>query len=329
MAESTPEGMTAMRAPGARRRIQGIDAGRFVMAFLVVTLHSLPRGVTGASIIGMLCRCAVPFFLIASGYLQNPPGRFAGEVLARPLWRLLPIYLFWMVVYYAVAGVSGIRPVHLDVSDLVSGGTAFHLWFLPALGVALVLVPAGVLVVGRRTTGVACAALAAAAIAFSTYHDVLHLPGSARRGGLMVAPLLVFIGHWLARHRVSPALPVAAALAVSGFAVMLCEELWIGHRLGLPLDDHDFSIGTFAYGAGIFLFARALPAGSAAGRLASLGTFALGIYVTHVLFVWGLAAAFPGATLPQVAWRAPIAFAGALLLTMVLRKIPVLRRTVA
>ncbi|MFL6698937.1 MAG: hypothetical protein ACJ8GJ_17365, partial [Vitreoscilla sp.] len=170
---------------------------------------------------------------------------------------------------------------------------------------------------------------AVAAIALSTYHDVLHLPGSARRGGLMVAPLLVFIGHWLARRRIAASLWAAAALAVAGLAVMLCEELWIGHRLGLPLDDHDFSLGTIAYGTGVFLFARALPAGSGAGPLAWLGTFALGIYVTHVLFVWGLASAFPGATLPEVAWRAPIAFVGALLLTMVLRKIPVVRRTVA
>ena len=329
MAESTLEGMTTMQAPAARPRIQGIDAGRFVMAFLVVTLHSLPHGGVDASIVGMACRCAVPFFLIASGYLQKPPERFYADVLTRPLSRLLPIYLFWMVVYYAVAGLSGIRPVHLDVRDLISGGTAFHLWFLPALGVALVLVPSGARVLGLRTTGLACAALAAAAIAFSTYHDVLHLPGSARRGGLMVAPLLVFIGHWLARHRISASLPTAAALAVAGFAVMLCEELWIGHRLGLPLDDHDFSIGTFAYGAGVFLFARALPEGAAVRRLASLGTGALGIYVTHVLFVWGLDAVDPGATLPEVAWRAPIAFAGALLLTMVLRGIPVLRRTVA
>src|SRR5206468_1666073 len=83
-------------------------------ALPVVSLHSLPRGGTGASIIGMVCRCAVPFFLIASGYLQNPPERLALQVLSRPLWRLLPIYLFWMAVYYAVAGVSGIKPVHLD-----------------------------------------------------------------------------------------------------------------------------------------------------------------------------------------------------------------------
>jgi surface polysaccharide O-acyltransferase-like enzyme len=329
MAELTHEGVTQTRARGATRRIEGIDAGRVLMAFLVVSLHSLPRSGTGASIIGMVCRCAVPFFLIASGYLQNPPERFAWDVLSRPLRRLLPIYLFWMAVYYAVAGASGIRPVHLDVRDLISGGTAFHLWFLPALGGALVLVPVGVLVLGRRATGLACAALAAAAIAFSTYHDVLHLPGSARRGGLMVAPLLVFIGHWLARHRLSAPLPAAAALAVSGFAFMLCEELWIGHRLGLPLDDHDFSIGTFAYGAGVFLFARALPAGSAVGRLAPLGTLALGIYVTHVLFIWGLAAVLPGATLSEMAWRVPIAFFGALLLTVALRKIPILRRTVA
>ncbi len=329
MAEAALEGMPITQASRARRRIQGIDAGRFIMAFLVVTLHSLPRGGSAASIIGMMCRCAVPFFLIASGYLQNSPERFPAEVLTKPLSRLFPIYLFWMIVYYAVAYVSGVRPVHLDVRDLISGGTAFHLWFLPALGVALVLVPAGVLVIGSRATGLACAALAAAAIAFSTYHDVLHLPGAARRGGLMVAPLLVFIGHWLARHKIAAALPAAAALALTGFAVMLGEELWISHRLGVPLDDHDFSIGTFAYGAGVFLFARALPVGAGVSRLASLGTHALGIYVTHVLFVWALAAAFPSTSVTALLWHTSTAFAGALLLTVVLRNVPYLKRTVA
>lgn len=329
MAEATPESLTTTDAAGTRRRIPGIDAGRCLMAFLVVTLHSLPRGGSAASIIGMACRCAVPFFLIAAGYLQNRPERFTADILTRPLARLFPIYLFWMIVYYAVAYVGHVRPIHLDLRDLISGGTAFHLWFLPALGVALVLVPAGVLVLGSRATGLLCAALAAAAIAFSTYHDVLHLPGSARRGGLMVAPLLVFIGHWLARHKVALALPAAAALAATGLAVMLGEELWISHRLGLPLDDHDFSIGTFAYGAGMFLLARALPASAGVGRLASLGTYALGIYVTHVLFVWALDIASFDATLAALLWRAPLEFACALLLTATLRQLPTMRWTVA
>ena len=82
-------------------------------------------------------------------------------------------------------------------------------------------------------------------------------------------------------------------------------------------------------GAGVFLFARALAASAGIGRLESLGTHALGIYVTHVLFFWALDVASSDAKLAALLWPAPLAFACALLLTAARRQLPYLRRTLA
>lgn len=323
-------GSAANPADSAPTRAVGIDAGRIVMAFLVVAVHALPvGGAAGFAIVGMLCRCAVPFFFMAAGYFLKVPRRFTATLLLKPLIRLVPIYGFWMLVYYGVAAATGVVPVRLGLRDLLSGGTAFHLWYLPALGIAMVLVPAGILVAGPRATGIVCAVLAGEAIAFGTYHDLLGLPGSAQRGGLLIAPLFVFAGYAVARLEPARSVVLGAGLAALGFATLFGEELAISHRLGVTLASHDFAFGTVAYGAGAFLLARALAPGRNVSRLATLGRYALGVYVAHVLFVWGLSALSGKITPVGLIWRTPTAFGCAMVLTALLRQLPYLRRVVA
>lgn len=330
MAEVIPQNETEMQATRSIPRSPGIDACRLVMAFLVVTLHSLPvRGSAEFSIIGMVCRCAVPFFFITSGYFLKIPARFSAMCVVRPLVRLFPIYLFWMIAFYSVAYISEVHKLQFGVRELLVGGTAFHLWYLPALGVAMVLVPISILKLGARVTGLICALLATVVITRGAYHGVFHMPGSPTRGGFFVAPIYLFIGYWLAKRRFEPSLSFAALIALLGFAILLGEELWISRWLGTRLKDHDFTIGTFAFGAGVFLFAKELPAGAALERLAALGKYALGIYVSHLLFIWGLVAAFGSITLAGMLWRVPVAFVGALMLTAGLQRTPYLKRMVA
>lgn len=330
MAEVVPNYEAEPQVLRSVQRTPGIDAFRVVMAFLVVILHTLPgRGSNRLSMVAIICHCSVPFFLITSGYYLKIPPRLSAMFFARPLMRLLPIYLFWMIIFYCVAYVTKVSPLRFGVRELLSGGTAFHLWYLPALLVATVLVPISVLKLGMRVTGLICGLLAIVVIARGAYHDLFHLPATFSRDKILVAPIFLFTGFWLARRQFSPSKSVALAMAVAGFAIIVAEELMISRWVGMPFKDHAVSIGTFAFSAGVFLFARALPLSAAVERLATLGKYTLGIYVSHLLFIWGLVATFGSITRTGLLWRAPMAFACALLLTVGLQKIPYLRRIVA
>lgn len=182
------------------KRIEGIEALRLVMAFTVVLLHSIPESF-GPEFepVKMICRAAVPFFLLASGYFLKSFNSIDKDIFFRPLIKLAPIYVFWMIVYYLVAFATGSEWIPLNAHALLSGGLAYHLWYLPASGFAIVAVSFGLATVGLRATAAVCAVFALAAFATGPYHDVLGLPGEPRRGGLFVAPSYVCTGYLIAQ----------------------------------------------------------------------------------------------------------------------------------
>ena len=311
------------RTPPEMQRIAGVDAGRIVCVFLVVVLHS----VWLQNPVAVLCRVAVPFFFVASGYFLRKPTQFFAGTILRPLYRLLPLYVLWTLIYYLFAYATGLVPVNLEIGQVLSGGPAFHLWFLPALGISLAFIPVASRLFGRQLTGFLCVVLAAVALVEGSYHDVLGLSGPARRGATLAAPLFVFIGTVLARQKNLPGLLPSAALTILGFVGLMAEEVWIGHWSHQFLS-HDFSIFTYLYGTGAFLLALALPENRLVKTVGQFGPYALGIYLSHVLFLWTF-----GALLPvQFAWAHVLqivaSFSCALALTLLLSRLPFLRRLV-
>jgi surface polysaccharide O-acyltransferase-like enzyme len=113
----------------ANERHIGIDSFRYILCFPVALLHSLP-GMAGhtttiwATITACVCRGAVPFFFIASGYFMRTPLSWRPEMLIRPIGRLLPVYIAWFCVY---AGIQAVQARHIDgltVHGLLTGGHA-------------------------------------------------------------------------------------------------------------------------------------------------------------------------------------------------------------
>src|SRR3954467_7636131 len=103
--------------PEKVRRNFGFDALRIFAAAAVVLLHSTtgPDATHVSSrlaAVRIACRFAVPFFFIAAGYFQRDVTRFEFATIARPIKRLLPLYIFWTVIYdlvfYAKYGASAL-----------------------------------------------------------------------------------------------------------------------------------------------------------------------------------------------------------------------------
>ncbi|MFR5078546.1 MAG: acyltransferase family protein [[Clostridium] innocuum] len=142
-----------------RKTYYALDVAKFISAFLVVCIHTGPLldvDATGNFIlVQILARLAVPFFFVASGFLFFRKLDFKREYndyenkaqLKHYLWRLCKIYIIWTILYLPftyllLKGQDGItvNSVLLYVRDFFFTGSFYHLWFLPALLVAVPVV---------------------------------------------------------------------------------------------------------------------------------------------------------------------------------------------
>jgi surface polysaccharide O-acyltransferase-like enzyme len=298
----------------------GLDAMRLPLAFAVVMLHALPRSsLRGtpdwAVIAACMCRGAVPFFLILAGYFLRT-DRETRQLIIGPIKGLLPLYVFWFAVYAAVRWVRG-GHLLLTPRDLVTGGAGLHLWFLPALIFGLCAVGAGIRLIGLKWSGVLCGLAAGVGLAIGGYNGVLGLPDMPAQR-LLVAPVFVFSGYVLARWGVRVGLAAAATTAIVALAALVAEEWLVGRASGQPAVSHDFMLSTLPYGIGLFLVAKELPLGAVTRGLAGPGRLALGIYASHLLFVWLLAPILGKQSLGVCLLIATGAFAGAVALSYAL-----------
>lgn len=141
-------------AADIRKRYDGIDYMKFICALLVVAIHAVPFtefGHLGAfEVAQVVSRIAVPFFFICSGFffarkLMAGNGSGAGALRAL-MKRLLWLYAGWCAIYFAydfrlclkIAG-SWAGAIGLYLRNLLFLGGHFHLWYLPALMLAMAL----------------------------------------------------------------------------------------------------------------------------------------------------------------------------------------------
>ncbi|MBI5101282.1 MAG: acyltransferase family protein [Nitrospirae bacterium] len=164
---------SALPAEPTTMRIPSIDYLRSFAIFSVILLHTIPirdsfdsyLDGSGASIfegvikliLGRLGTCAIPFFFVTAGYF------FRKKILSgdSPIWtlgsysrRLLIIWIFWFMIYILLPPPLTINTIVqpygyfkylymqtcYGLSDplaLMIRGSATHLWFLPALIIAL------------------------------------------------------------------------------------------------------------------------------------------------------------------------------------------------
>ena len=326
--------VTAKRLPipVAAGRHHGIDALRFVLCFAVALLHTMPRGDVGVPplwvvITGSVCRGAVPFFFITSRFFVRVPDRLDWKFLSRPVIRIFPVYAVWMAIYFAIDVHDTGKVPHIGFRELLTGGTALHLWFLPALAVAMIAVPVLLINAGRTATWLICLALAGVNLAFVAYRDILHLPEIPGTRA-MIAPLLFLVGMEIARKAPIPKLSVAIFAVAVVWIITISEEFAISYLSKSPLVSHSSVATTYIFGSAIFLLAQALPGLRFIRFFSSLGIISLGIYASHLIFVRIFANLIGGATLATALAAAAAAIVSATILCLALNRSPLTRRFV-
>lgn len=214
-----------------RKNYYALDIAKFISAFLVICIHCGPLldvSETGNFVlVQIIARLAVPFFFVASGFLlfqkidlQREWNDYENKAkLKHYVGRLCKIYLIWTILYlpfnYLLVSENGISLMEIlrYLRDFFFTGSYYHLWFLPALIVAVVIVYGLLFLVGLQKTIWISFILYLLGMAGNVYADfILQLPlmgklldiylkvFSTTRNGLFFGVLFVVIGAVFAKR---------------------------------------------------------------------------------------------------------------------------------
>lgn len=344
----------------APRSLAWIDVARVAAIIAVIAIHVVSSLVTGGAhpqtwwfgnLVDSAARWSVPLFVMISGALllhsdlADDPVRFYRRRLA----RILPPLIAWSVIYLVYGYVSSRNPETLRqaATYVAAGRPYFHLYFLYLMAGLYLIAPFLRPLVApnaRRLLGIAVLVFLALGMADSVAQRWLGT------GGANAATRFIpYIGYFLAGAWLVGLAPTRGRIVASLVTVAL--------GIGLTAVGTYVLIHRFSFGPGLYLYEylslTTVPVSLAVFTLFlwSAPTFdrlavrmpdrwlsivaaaTLGIYVIHPLVLSALgnvlglrARAFflPAAVLATVV----AAFAVSLLIVLVLRRVPLVRRIV-
>ena len=282
----------------------GIDRFRIIAAILIVGIHTYPlASVSDAAnfyVIHVLGRVAVPFFLMVTGYFLLPRYLVQKERDARPLISFVKknglIYALATLLYLPVsiyAGhYSGGSLFAVIAGNIVFDGTFYHLWYLPASIIGVLIVYA----LGRgfsfRVTFAAAVLLYVVGLFGDNYFGVIYgIPlirnaydigfrfFSFTRNGLFYAPVFLVIGAAAAKQKNR----VRVGVSIVGLVVSLSLMLFEGYMLLRSGFSRHSSMYVALLPVMFFLFNLLLAQKGTASVL--LRNISMWVFILHPLFI--------------------------------------------
>lgn len=275
-----------------------IDIFRIAAALLVVTIHTSPLTIWSDTadflFTRVLARVAVPFFLMTTGFftLGRTPVQKARVATFHFYRRTLVLYATAIALYIPLNVYSGyFAQTHLWqnlLKDLCFDGTFYHLWYLPASLIGMLIVQ---LLQKCRREGVGWAVVLALYLigllgdsyygmitqssAVKYLYDAMFTVFDYTRNGLFYAPVFLWMGAWLRRH------PLQLSRRACGIALTACFLALCGEALSLRSygwQRHD-SMYLFLLPVMMCLFSLLLRIKRRAPR--TLRDLALAVYLVH------------------------------------------------
>lgn len=238
-----------------------IDIAKYISAILVVCIHTYPlfeiSETTNLFFIQTICRMAVPFFFVTSGFFffrkEFIDKEASFDHLLRFERRLLKIYAIWTVIYlpYTIMDYvrSGFRFYHIFsyLRDVILNGSYYHLWFLPALMLGTFIVWWMNMQFSTKRTIQVCVGLYVVGYLINVYTPVWQsLPGISllfgfftktlvtSRNGIFFAPIFIMMGYVLAHTKRLPRKTSGLGWLVS--FLLLVAEVMLYHKLSILRD---------------------------------------------------------------------------------------------
>lgn len=352
-----------MAEPGsgvpAQRSLAWIDAARVAAILAVIAIHvvsplvtnrALPESSWFGNVVDSAARWSVPLFVMISGALLLHSD-LADDPLAfyrRRLSRILPPLVAWTAFYLILGYVTVNNPATLNAAgySILAGRPSFHLYFLYLIAGLYLVAPfirPLVRIADRRSLGIAVVVFLALGIA----DDLIIAWGGIGQVNATTR-FVPYIGYFLAGAWLVGLAPsrsrIVAAGAVAVFGILATavgtELLFqrIGVARGLYLYEY-LSITTVPVSLAVFaLFVWSAPVIERVatrlprGWLSTVAASTLGIYVIHPLVLAGIGRLGLSARTFFVPLAVPVTvlatFLGSLVVVLVLRRLPAVRRLV-
>lgn len=232
-----------------------IDIFRIISAVLVVSIHTFPlkdiAPVFDFYLVKGLGRIAVPFFFMTTAYFYFlKPSK---ERLVKILKQYLVIYIIAIIIYFPINlyNLCYLQDNLLfnAIKAITFDGTFYHLWYLPATVIGLIIVSMLHKYVSLKKGLVIVSVLYLIGLGGDSYYglvnnvpviknfyDIIFGFCEYTRNGLFMAPLFLWLGKWLVSYQDSfKTIDLAAGLFVS-MGLMLIE-VRVLRDLGFPRHD--------------------------------------------------------------------------------------------
>lgn len=199
-----------------------LDYFKIFLSLLVITLHSQPLfsedSLTGWFISNGIARIAVPCFFIISGYFiyERLDNR---KDLGNYLSRLVIVYIVWTAIYLPTY-IGTVAPRSLITFSILG---YYHLWFLPALVMGILMLKAAHSFI-KNDNLILLSALVLYVIGY-----ILESYGSSHRlfcNGIFFGYPFIAIGYYIRKKRVVENIkPVYIyLLLVAGFVALFTQS---------------------------------------------------------------------------------------------------------
>ena len=201
----------------------GIDRARLAAAVLVIANHTSPLGGINSTADFLLAQCiarmAVPFFFMTTGYFTLSRYHRDNEKLRSFLKKTGMIYAAAVLFYLPLNLYNGYfstpRLMPKLLKDLIFDGTIYHLWYLPASMLGMVIAWRLVEKLDYKRGLAAAAALYLVGIFGDSYYGAIAgLPGvrgfydllfqlfDYTRNGVFLAPVFLMLGGYIAEQNI-------------------------------------------------------------------------------------------------------------------------------
>lgn len=322
-----------------KQRNYSIDNLKFICAVLIIFLHT---GFRGHDAILPLTRCAVPCFLMISGYLLYGENGIGQERLRRNIRHIAHIILWYTLLFFVVKEIMAIAHGTLFVPSLRQWAYfivlndnpfGFHLWYLGAYLYVLLIM----LIIDRHkwweTMLVAIPFLLLGDLVFGKYSLVLlhhEFPYVFVRNFLFVGIPYFMIGIWIKKH-IDKLLSINRCIYLGGVIVFsvtsIVEKQILLFLDASPAREHYISTTFLAVCLFLFVLSFKNVRNSVISKLGEMDS--LYIYMFHPLFIITLPMAIK--RMPSFAdvgyqYAAPlIVLSLTIVLTIFLRKIKIIK----
>ncbi|WP_027624025.1 serine racemase VanT catalytic subunit [Clostridium lundense] len=281
----------------------GIDHFRIIAALLIVAIHTSPLSSINKTldfiIVRIFARIAVPFFLMTTGYFLLPRymAKKNGDWSAvhRFIKKTCTLYgiaiLLYLPVNFYAGHFTGKNFFSIVIKDLLFDGTFYHLWYLPASIIGILIICLLCRKYSLKTVLIISSILYIIALFGDSYYgivsqiswiqsiyDFLFTFSSYTRNGIFYAPIFLFMGYIIAKSGCCQKKFATISFLITIF-LMTIEGLVL-HNMGLQRHD---SMYIFLLPCMFFLFQILLNQN---GRsLPVLRTISACIYIIHPLFI--------------------------------------------